>query len=114
MPKVNTNLKVEVSEATAEDVRLINVAISASAAEFLLADLLRQRGAVGGVEALLKPAVKEALQKYLEGVEDLIAGVKKAGLNGKAKPKTASAEAASQAEPNHEPEEGRAAHAAAY
>jgi hypothetical protein len=83
MPRVKDSLRVEVQEETAGDVRTITVAITAPAETFLLTDLLRQRGAVGGVDAPLKQAVRDAVQGYLDGVEDLIAGVaagqKKAG-----------------------------------
>lgn len=113
MPRPKDGLKVEVSEATADETRTITITIQTVAQDFLLADLLRQRGAVGGVEALLKPAAKEAIQKYLDSVEDLIAGVKKAGANGKAKPKPTSAEGGSQVEPSHAPEQSASAPASA-
>ena len=89
MPRAKDNLKIEVSETTNRELRSITVTIQAPAQEFLLADLLRQRGAVGHVEAPLKAAVREALQSYLDGTEDLIAGLatgQKRNGNG-AKPK---------------------------
>lgn len=92
MPKAKDSLKIEVSETTSRETRNIVVTIQAPAQEFLLADLLRQRGAVGSVEMPLKQAVREALQSYLEGTEELIAGLaagqKRSGNGVKPKGKT--------------------------
>jgi hypothetical protein len=89
MPKAKDSLKIEVNETTTRELRSITVTIQAPAQEFLLADLLKQRGAVGSVDIPLKHAVKDAVQSYLETTEDLIAGLaagQKKGGNG-AKPK---------------------------
>lgn len=75
MAKAKENLKIEVHEATAGEVRTITVTIEALAKDFLLPDLLSQRGAVGPFEVTLKQAVREATERYLAGTEDLIAGL---------------------------------------
>ncbi len=75
MPRVKDGLRVEVNESTASELRTIVVTVTAPAQDFVLADLLRQRGAVGGVDAALKQAARDAVQSYLDGAEDLIAGV---------------------------------------
>lgn len=113
MPRAKDSFKASVSEATSADVRTITVTINMPAKDFSFADSLRERGVVGGVEALLKQASKDAVQKYLDGVEDLIAGLKKAGAGNKTKPMTATVEANSQAESSTAPESGEMAQAAA-
>jgi hypothetical protein len=75
MAKAKENLKIEVHEVTAGEVRTITVIIEAPAKDFLLPDLLSQRGAVSPFEVTLKQAVREATERYLAGTEDLIAGL---------------------------------------
>lgn len=86
-------LKVEVMEDATEETRMITVTIFAPAAEFVLADQLRQRGVVGGIDASLKAAARDAVQRYLEGTEELVAslsgGQKRAGNGAKQRVKTA-------------------------
>lgn len=113
MPRAKDSFKVSVSEATSADVRTITVIINVSAKDFSFADSLRERGIVGGVETLLKQASKDAIQKYLDGVEDLIAGLKKGGGGSKTKPMTLTVEATSQAESNTALESSEMAQAAA-
>jgi hypothetical protein len=102
------NLKIEIEETTSDENRNITVTISAGAQEFLLADLLRQRGAIAGLEAPLKAAVRETVQGYLESAEELIAGiaeVKKKGGNG-AKPRTSRRAEESEADDTTEARQG--------
>jgi hypothetical protein len=75
MAKAKENLRIEVIQSTADDLRSITVTIAAPAKDFLLPDLLSQRGAVSPFEATLKQAVREATERYLAGTEDLIAGL---------------------------------------
>lgn len=103
MPRAKDTLRVEINEATADETRTITITITTPAQDFLLADLLRQRGALGALDAPLKQTVKEAIQGYLERAEDLIAGVaagqKKGGANFKTKTQNAPEEAAVSREP---------------
>ena len=85
------NLKIEVNETMAGEVRRIVVTIEAAAMTFSFADHLRERGAIGAVAAPLKQAVREAVQTYLDEPEQLIAGLtgqgqKKPGNGAKPKP----------------------------
>lgn len=73
MPRAKENLKIEVTQSTDGDVRTIAVTITAPAKDFLLPDLLSDRGAVRPYEATLKEAVKAATEGYLAGTEELIA-----------------------------------------
>lgn len=75
MPKAKDLMKTDVVETTANETRTITVTMTALAQEFILSDLLRQRGAIGALETTLKQAMKAAVENYLEGAEDLIAGV---------------------------------------
>lgn len=73
--KTKDNVRVMVTEENGEEMRVITVTITAPAAEFILSDLLRQRGAVGPIDAPLKQAVRECVQSYLDGTEELIASL---------------------------------------
>jgi hypothetical protein len=75
MPRTKDALRIEVSENAAEDMRVITVTIVASAQRFALTDLLRKRGAIGGIDSPLKQAVRDTIQRYLIGTEKLIAGL---------------------------------------
>jgi hypothetical protein len=89
MPRAKETLRTQYHEQTEGEMRLITITVTGPVSEFLLTDVLRQRGAIPGPEAVLKQAVREALQQYLDGTEEMIAslasGVGK-GSNG-AKPK---------------------------
>jgi hypothetical protein len=71
--QANLNVKVEVKESTGDDVRTVNITLTAPASEFLLTDLLRQRGVIEALDAALKQAVKGATESYLNAAENLIA-----------------------------------------
>ncbi len=89
MPRAKETMRIEIEESTSEETRTITLTIAAPAQEFLLADLLKQRGAMPGIETALKAAARETVQGYLENAEELIAGIKdgqRKGSNG-AKPK---------------------------
>lgn len=92
MPRAKDTLRVEINETTADETRTISITITAPAQDFLLADLLRQRGALGALDAPLKQTVKETIQGYLDSAEELIAGVaagqRKGGANFKTKSQT--------------------------
>lgn len=75
MPRTKETLRIEVDERTAGQVKTIAVTVTAPAQDFLFADMLKERGATTAVEVLLKQAVKEAVQTYLDGAEDLVAGI---------------------------------------
>jgi hypothetical protein len=66
---------IEVTEATAGDQRTFTVTISAAAKDFMLADLLSERGKIKGLEVLLKEAARETAEGYLTTAENLIAGI---------------------------------------
>lgn len=68
-------VKVEVKESTAGEVRTFNITLAALATDFLLTDLLRQRGVIQGLDGELKKAVKAATESYLSAAEGLIAGL---------------------------------------
>lgn len=75
MPRAKETLRVDVSENTTSETRTITVTITAMAQDFLLSDLLRQRGAVGSIDAPLKQAAREAVQRYLDATEEAVAGI---------------------------------------
>lgn len=66
-------VKVEVKDSTAGDMRMFNITLTVPASDFLLTDLLKQRGVIGGLDAELKQAVKGATESYLNAAESLIA-----------------------------------------
>ena len=78
------------AETTTNEMRTIAVTMTAPAQEFLLCDLLKQRGVIGAIDATLKQAMRQAVQSYLEETEELISGVaiqRKGGNGTKAKGK---------------------------
>lgn len=66
-------VKVEVKDSTEGDVRTFNITLTAPASDFLLTDLLKQRGVIDALDAELKQAVKGATESYLNAAESLIA-----------------------------------------
>jgi hypothetical protein len=70
------NLQVEVTEATADQTRMINIVITGTAEDFLLADLLTKRKAIHPITIALKQAAQEAVKAYLESAEEVVSGVK--------------------------------------
>ena len=84
-------VKVEVKDSTEGDVRTFNIRLTAPASDFLLTDLLKQRGVIDALDAGLKQAVKSATESYLNAAESLIAKLateptqgRKSRTNGKA------------------------------
>ena len=75
MPRAKESLKIEVTQSTAGEMRNIQITLTAPAQEFLLSDLLSQRGALTSFEAMLKQALKSATEDYLARTEELIAGI---------------------------------------
>lgn len=89
MAKAKDNFRIEMTEMTNAETRVITVTISAPVQEFMLADLLRKRGVLSHPETHLRQAVREAMQRHLDGAEELIAslvaGHNKTNGAGKAK-----------------------------
>ena len=75
MPRAKESLKIEVTQSTAGEMRNIQITLTAPAQEFLLSDLLSQRGALTPFETILKQAMKNATDDYLARTEELIAGL---------------------------------------
>lgn len=75
MPRAKESLKIEVTQSTVDEVRTIQIILNAPAQEFLLSDLLSQRGALTSFETMLKQAVKSATEDYLARTEELIASI---------------------------------------
>ena len=73
MASKSERVKVEVKESTAGEVRTFNITLTAPASDFLLTDLLKQRGVIEALDAELKQAVKRATENYLSAAESLIA-----------------------------------------
>ena len=73
-------IKVEVTDSTEGDTRMITLNLRAPNSDFQLADLLRQRGVIGPIDGELKQAVKVATQNYLSGAEVLISTLGKASM----------------------------------
>jgi hypothetical protein len=73
MASKSERLKVEVKESTTGEVRTFNITLTAPASDFLLTDLLKQRGVIDALDAELKQAVKGATETYLSAAETLIA-----------------------------------------
>jgi hypothetical protein len=75
MPRVKDGTKVEIEETITNESRVITVTITAPTKEFLLADILRQRGAITPLETSLRQAVRDSIQGYFEKAEGLISGL---------------------------------------
>lgn len=92
MPKAKDNFRSEVTEMTNAETRVFTVTISVPLQDLIVADLLRKRGVLSNPETGLKQAVREAMQKHLEGAEELIASLvprqQKANGAGKGKGQT--------------------------
>lgn len=73
MASKSERVRVEVKESTTGDVRTFNITLTAPASDFLLTDLLKQRGVIEALDAELKQAVKAATESYLKAAESLIA-----------------------------------------
>lgn len=93
MPRTKEPFSVHTEERTEGETRIITATVMGAIQDFQLTDLLRQRGAIPGIEGMLKQAMREAVVAYLESAEDLIAGIaagQKKAVNGtKAKVKDA-------------------------
>ena len=75
MPTKTERAKVQIKESSTPDLRTFEIMLTASASDFQLTDLLKQRGVIDGVEVQLKRAVRQALDEYLNSAETLIAGL---------------------------------------
>ncbi len=67
--------KVEIKESSTTEARTFSITLTAPANDFLLTDLLRQRGGVDPLHTELKQAVKGATERYLNAAETLVAGL---------------------------------------
>jgi hypothetical protein len=65
-------IKVEVTNCTEGDTRILKIVLLVPNSDFQLADLLRQRGVISSINAELKQALKIAAQNYLAGAEERI------------------------------------------
>jgi hypothetical protein len=74
---------VEVKSSTADEVRTFTITVTAPNADFLLMDLLRDRGVIASPDSDLKQGVKAAIETYLSNAEGLISAL---GKNQKATP----------------------------
>ncbi len=68
-------LKLEIEESITTEARIFSITLKATAKDFLLTDLLRQRGVVDALHADLKQPVKGATARYLNAAETLVAGL---------------------------------------
>ena len=75
--------RVEINESTTDGVRTFNITLTASASDFALTDLLKQRGVIEGLDADLKQAVKGATESYLNSAESLIAKLATESMPGR-------------------------------
>ena len=75
MPRAKESLKIEVAQSTEADARTVTITLTAAAKDFMLPDLLSQRGVIEAFDLTLKRTVRETTEKYLAGTEDLIAGL---------------------------------------
>lgn len=75
MPTKSERAKVEVKESSNNDARTFNITLTAPVSDFLLTDLLRQRGVINGLDVELKQALKHATENYLRSAETLISGL---------------------------------------
>jgi hypothetical protein len=73
MASKSERVKVEVKESTSGEVRTFNITLTAPASDFLLTDLLKQRGVIDALDVELKQAAKAATESYLKAAENLIA-----------------------------------------
>ena len=89
MAKSKENLKIEISESTNDRQRVITVTLSAPVQDFLLPDLLAERKAIRPLAETLKHSIKQAMETYLGGAEELVAGLAagRSGHSGESKPK---------------------------
>ena len=75
MPAKSERTKVEIKQSSTLYVRTINITLTVPTSEFQLADVLRQRGVIHGLDVELKQAVKRATESYLKAAETLISGL---------------------------------------
>ena len=68
-------VKVEITESTTGDIRTISINLTAPAGDFLLTDLLKQRGVIEPLEVQLRQVVKSATENYLSEAESMVAGL---------------------------------------
>src|SRR6266496_1152867 len=75
MATKSERVKVEITESTTGEIRTISIALTASAGDFLLTDLLKQRGVIEPLEVQLRQVVKSATENYLSEAESMVAGL---------------------------------------
>jgi hypothetical protein len=87
MPKPKESLRIEIIESTNENQRVITAVVTAPIQDFLLPDLLAERKAITPLDENLKLTIKTAVEAYLSGAENLVAGLaanrNRHGENGK-------------------------------
>ena len=109
-------IKVEVKESTAGSLRTFDINLTAPVGDFLLTDLLRQRGVIDPLDVQLRQVVREATETYLSTAEILIAGLateqkpaQKTRVNGNGKVSDKSNETRND-RPNEKEQTGTSAH----
>lgn len=75
MPGKSERLKVEISEASTQDIRTFSITLNAPLSDFQVTDILRQRGVINGLDSQLKQAIKDSVDAYIKSGEELIAGL---------------------------------------
>jgi hypothetical protein len=83
MARKPERVTVEVATSIANEMRTFTINVTAPNADFLLADLLRERGVIASPDSDLKHGVKAAIETYLSNTETLISAL---GKNQKAAP----------------------------
>lgn len=75
MPGKSERLKVEINEASTQDIRTFSITLTAPLSDFQVTDILRQRGVIGGLDSQLKQAIKDTTEAYIKSAEELIASL---------------------------------------
>lgn len=75
MAAKSERFRVAVKESTDGDLRTFSITLVARASDFLLTDLLKQRGVIDPLDAELKQAVKAAIERYLTVSENLVSAL---------------------------------------
>ena len=75
MPGKSERLKVEISEASTQEIRTFSITLSAPLSDFQVTDILRQRGVINGLDLQLKQAIKETTDAYIKSAEELISSL---------------------------------------
>jgi hypothetical protein len=75
MPGKSERLKVEINEASTQDIRTFSITLAAPLSDFQVTDILRQRGVINGLDSQLKQTIKDTTDAYIKSAEELIASL---------------------------------------